>query len=219
MGIELAFRAAFYVVSVVMYMYTRTAVVSTVLLAGLAWIGFNHPEDNSAGAEVLAFVITGLSAIATAALLGYLESVSWIIDLEWKIVTPRLRRKLRVHDAVAWLFALIITALVYVSTEIANYDKGTFFRVQSVAILALVALGVYVIDQIASSDDYRILPPGATYLHGLITLVELGAISIDILARDPPFWVYLVPAYLAVAALSVPRVVLLLRSEPHKKLE
>ena len=219
MGIELAFRAAFYVVSVVMYMYTRTAVVSTVLLAGLAWIGFNHPEDNSTGAEILAFVITGLSAIATAALLGYLESVSWIIDLEWKIVTPRLRRKLRVHDAVAWLFALIITALVYVSTEIANYDKGTFFRVQSVAILALVALGVYVIDQIASSDDYRILPPGATYLHGLITLVELGAISIDILARDPPFWVYLVPAYLAVAALSVPRVVLLLRSEPHKKLE
>ena len=219
MGIELAFRAAFYVVSVVMYMYTRTAVVSTVLLAGLAWIGFNHPEDNSTGAEILAFVITGLSAIATAALLGYLESVSWIIDLEWKIVTPRLRRKLRVHDAVAWLFALIITALVYVSTEIANYDKGTFFRVQSVAILALVALGVYVIDQIASSDDYRILPPGATYLHGLITLVEHGAISIDILARDPPFWVYLVPAYLAVAALSVPRVVLLLRSEPHKKLE
>lgn len=219
MGIELAFRAAFYVVSVVMYMYTRTAVVSTLLLAGLAWIGFNHPEDNSTGAEVLAFVITGLSAIATAALLGYVESVSWIIDLEWRIVVPRLRRTLRVHDAVAWLFALIIAALVYVSTEIANYDKGTFFRVQSIAILALVALGVYVIDQIASSDDYRILPPGATYLHGLITLVELAAISIDILARDPPFWVYLVPAYLAVAALSVPRVILLLRSEPHKKLE
>lgn len=225
MTIELVFRAGYFAVSLLLIFYTRALLTSSVVLAVAAWVAYGHPASNSGGQEVLVFFITWLVATLTASVIGYAESSSWVIDLEWKLmlsVRAKYRSQLRVHDAVSWLFACMIAAAAYATTEMTGYDKNTFHRVPSMGALLLISIIVYGADQISSSDDYRILPAGATYLHPVVTLVVELAFFVDILVRDPGFWVYLVPITLVWLAFQAPKVLLWMRprvGSGHKKSE
>lgn len=201
MAIELAFRVGFFVVSLLLLFYSRTFLTSTAVLAVGAWLAYGHPESNSTGEEVLVFFITWVSATAVAAAIGSTINLTWMFELEWKLAT-RARSTLCIRDAVAWLLACAITAVAYTSTEVVGYDRGTFYRLQALALLLLLMLIVYFYDQVVRDEGYHLLPPSQEFRHKAVTLVIAVAVLIDILARDPEFWPYVVAPGLAWVALQ-----------------
>lgn len=191
MAIELLFRAGYFVVAFLLLFFSRTFVLSSVVLAFSAWLAYGHPAHNSAGQEVLAFALSWGAAALAATLLGATISSDWVIDFEWRLVTKR-RTTLRVADAVTWLLALVVAALAYAATELSSYDRDTFYRVRSLLWLILLSLILYAYDQIVNADSYRFLPAKYTYAHKVAALLICGAVLVDTLVRQPSFWSYLV---------------------------
>lgn len=205
MGIELAFRAGYFVVALALIFYSRTLVTSTAILALAAWFAYGHPHGNSTAQEMLVFFIGWVSATAAAAVIGGTIKLEWMIELEWSLVTSA-RKRLRVDDAVRWLLACVVATLAYAGTEVVGYDRGTFYRLQSLALLLLLWMVIYFYDQVAANEGFHLLPPAAAHRHKTVTLVVAGAVLIDILARDVDFWRYLVPigaAWLALQAFKL----------------
>lgn len=201
MAIELLFRAGYFVVAFLLLFFSRTFLLSSVVLAFSAWLAYGHPAHNSAGQEVLVFALSWGAAALAATLLGATISSDWVVDFEWRLLTKR-RTTLRVADAVTWLLALVIAALAYAATELASYDRDTFYRVRSLLWLLLLLLVLYAYDQIVGADSYRFLPVKYTYAHKIVALLVCGAVLIDILVRQPGFWAYLVVPGVAWLALQ-----------------
>ena len=193
MAIELVFRTAYFCVSLLLLFYSRTLVTSSAILALAAWLAFGHAPNNSTGQEVLVFFITWISAVAVAAVIGSTLNLTWMVDLELRMLSKQ-RVNVGVRDAMAWLMACAVATIAYAATDVANYDKGTFYRLQSLALLVLLLMIIYFYDQVAADDGYHLLPAAARHRHKLVAAVMGAAVSIDIIVRDPGSWTYLVPA-------------------------
>lgn len=218
MALTLAFRTGFFVVSLILLSYGRTLVTSSVILALAAWLAYGHPSSNSVGQEILVFFITWVSAVGAAALLGASLNVTWLFELEWSVVSRNWSR-IRVSDAVRWLLAALATAIAYTSTEVFGYDKGTFYRVPAWIFLLVLMLALYGYDLVASNHGYHVLPADKRWHHISLTVGISVALFIDILARDPGFWRWLVPVLGVWAALQVPKALALIPVErlPEKR--
>lgn len=206
MSIELIVRVPFYAVTLVLLAYSHAAFSSTVLMAIAAWAAFGHPGANSGGQEVVAFVLTYGLAVISALLIGFTvekRNVLWLVSLELRLLHAETRRDIRVEDVATYFLALGTGALVYLSTEILGYQKGTLFRMQSLVWLLVLGIIIAIYDAVVSDEGYRFLPRKLRQWHGLVVLFSLVAVQIDSLVRDPGFWKYLLPFDLILIALAL----------------
>ena len=216
MSIDLPFRVAFYCASLVFLVYSQALVSSTCILALGAWIGYPHPINNSAGQEVLAYAITWVAALVTAIFIGRTFNVWWLVRLEWKFIANRA--SITGRDLVVWCISLAITIIVFLVTVVVRYDSGSFYRFQSLVWLFLLLIIIYVYDNIAIPNGYYIVPlPTLIGRHVWVALFVTGSVIIDIIVRDSPVWRWVVPAFGIWVLLQLPKLLILFKSNLHKK--
>lgn len=218
MSFDLPFRVAFYCASVVFLVYGQTLCLSTCILALGAWLGYPHAVDNSTGEEVLAYAITWVSALVTAICIGGTLDVWWLTRLEWKLITKN-RSTIRGRDLAAWCITFAITIIVFLVTVIVRYDTGSFYRFQSLVWLMLLLIVVYVYDNISIPNGYYIVPhPTLIMRHVWVAVFVIGSVIIDIIVRDSGVWKWVVPAIGIWMLLQLPKILILFKSNQHKKI-
>jgi len=193
--IEQLFRVPFFVVALVLLKYTRALVTMTVVLAIAAYFGFTHPSGNSAGEEVVVFIVTWAAALVCAGVIslferGGLENLC-SFELSWWTV---FSRGIDVKRGAMFFVALVVAFLAYLATEILGYEKGTFAQVQSMMWLIVLMLVVSVYDELSGEAGYHLLPPTQQWQHRVVLALFVIAVQVDILVNDSAFWKYLVPA-------------------------
>lgn len=228
MAILIPFRTSFFVTAFLSALYTRTLLTSSIVLAFAAYLFYPHPSDNSSWQETVVFLWTWAAAVVCALIIApkrkaenmsawIVSSMYWPVFYELSLVEGHMRRKLVPGDALSWVCAVIIAIGSYAALELVGYDRGTFYRLQSLVWLLLLLLIVFVFDDVSMRTSAHLMPLEFKHRNMVAVAVVSAALLIDILVRDPGVYQTLLPVVGAVSALAGVRYLLLARRRAHVK--